>query len=365
MSTWAENRRADRAADAQQRRADAAAKLDRTLTAAAAQAEQRRADQAAAADLADKRGADRKSARAESFARAAAWLSEHRVRIPIYLLALVSAVMAVPAMSSYGVGVYQALTGAALPALSDLGMWAFAFAVEVTRHRHPNRPVWALQLGVWLFAGTGAALNALHGFNRGWDVAVVMGIVSISGVVAHQIAVAAPPRSRAERDAARIARQAARKVAKVRTVAVRHAVAEIDRDGAARLVFAPGRYTLTRRHGRTRLVAAIEASDHVGDVLADEVTAWLATQDRPAGPIADAPVLTLDQPSEQRKSTRKRTTHPAPKTRTIEQLRADFAAALADPTVPMNPASAESIRKAIHCAPKAARQLRDEHQANQ
>ncbi|MEV4604914.1 hypothetical protein AB0K15_47170 [Amycolatopsis sp. NPDC049253] len=370
MSTWAENRRADRVADAEQRRADAAAKLDRTLTAAAAQAAQRRADQAAAADLADKRRADRKAARAAAFARLTGWLSEHRVRLPIYLLAVVSAVMAIPAMSSYGHDTYGDWTGNALPALSELGMWAFALAVEVSARRHPDRPTWALKTGVWLFSGVGFALNVLHGLHRGWDAAVVMGIVSVAGVIAHQIAVASPRRSRAERDDSRIARQAAKKIAKVRTVAVRHAVAEIDRDGAARLVFAPGRYTLTRHHGRARLVAAIEASDYVGDVLADEVTAWLATQDRPADPagddpIADAPVLTLDRPSEQRKSTRKRATHPAPKTRTIEQLRADFAAALADPTVPMNPASAESIRKAIHCAPKAARQLRDEHQANQ
>ncbi|WP_326567394.1 hypothetical protein VSH64_37000 [Amycolatopsis rhabdoformis] len=369
MSTWADNRRANRAADAEQRRADAAAKLDRTLTAAAAQATQRRADQDAADQRADKIRADRKAARAKRFATAAGWLSEHRVRLPIYLLAVVSAVMAVPAMSDYGVGVYRTLTGGLLPALSELGMWAFAVAVEVSRHCHPQRPVWTLQLGVWLFAGTGAALNVLHGIGRGWNVAVVMGIVSVAGVIAHQIAVAAPRRSRAERDAAKIERHATRKIARVRTAAVRHAVAEIDRDGAARLVFAPGRYTLTRHHGRTHLVAAIETSDYVGDVLADEVTAWLAVQDRPADrveddPIADAAVQTLDRPSDQGKSTPTGSTHRAPKQRTFEQAQADFTAALADPKVAINPKSAESIRKTIRCKAEWARKLRDEYQAN-
>ncbi|MGW4488858.1 hypothetical protein ACWEOE_34095 [Amycolatopsis sp. NPDC004368] len=372
MSTWADDRRADRAANAAQRRADAAAKLDRTLTATAARAEQRRADQDAAADRAAKLRTQRKAARAAAFAAAGAWLSEHRVKLPIYLLALVSAVMAIPAMADYGQGTYGDWTGNALPALSELGMWAFALAVEVSSRRHPERPTWALKTGVWVFAGVGFALNVLHGLHRGWDAAVVMGIVSVAGVIAHQIAVAAPRRSRAERDDAKIARQAARKIAKVRTVAVRHAVAELDRDGAARLVFAPGRYTLTRRHGQARLVAAIEPSDYVGDVLADEVSAWLAVQDRPADPveqagddpIGDAPVLTLDPPADQGKSTPPTSTHRAPKQRTFEQAHADFTAALADPTVSINPKSAESIRKTIHCKAEWARKLRDDYKAD-
>ncbi|MFI5611336.1 hypothetical protein [Amycolatopsis sp. NPDC051903] len=366
MSTWAENRRADRAADAQQRRADAAAKLDRTLTAAAAQAEQRRADQAAAAELADKRSADRRAARAAAVARIRGWLGANRVKLPIYLLAVVSAVMAIPAMAGYGQATYGDWTGNALPALSELGMWAFALAVEVAQRHHPDRPTWALKTGVWVFAGVGFALNVLHGLHRGWDAAVVMGIVSVAGVVAHQIAVASPRRSRAERDDARIERHATKKVARVRAAAVRRAVAEIDEFGDARLVFDAGHYTLTRRPLRRPTLTP------VGEVLADEIGTWLATQDQPTAPvdsvednpIADAPVQTLDHPSEQRKSTPRKRTHPTPKTRTIAQLREALAAAIADPKVSIDPTSAESIRKAIRCAPKAARQLRDEYQAD-
>lgn len=361
MSTWAEERRATRAAEAEIQRQNAAAALDRKLRAQDAAAEQRRTDATVAAKLADKQREARRARRAAVLARVTGWLSTNRVRLPIYLLALVSAGMAVPAMAGYGVGVYGDATGAALPALSELGMWAFAFAVEVTRHRHPERPVWALQLGTWLFAGVGFGLNVVHGLGRGWDAAVVMGVVSVAGVIAHQLAVASPPRSPAERAAARIERKTLRKVAKVRAAAVRHAVAELDGEGRARLVFTPGRYTLDGR----RLAAVVDPDRHAADVLDEEIAAFFAEQAQAPrvddGPIVDAPILTLDRPADQPKSTRKPRPPRAPKTRSIEDLRAAFTAALDNPDVAINPRSAESIRKTLHCAPKFARQLRDEH----
>ncbi|RSM34655.1 hypothetical protein DMA12_47435 [Amycolatopsis balhimycina DSM 5908] len=361
MSSWAEERRATRAAEAEIQRQDANAVLERKLRAQSAAAEQRRADTTAAAKLAEQQRKARQARRAAMVASVADWLSANRVRLPIYLLALVSAGMAVPAMAGFGVGVYGNATGAPLPALSELGMWAFAFAVEVTRHRHPERPVWALQLGVWVFAGVGFALNVLHGWHRGADAAVVMGIVSVAGVIAHQLAVASPPRSAAERAAARIERKTLRKVARVRRAAVRTAVAELAADGTARLVFTPGRYTLDGR----RLASVVAPDRLAADVLDEEIAAFFAEQDQAPraddGPIVDAPILTLDRPGEQPKSTRKPRPPRAPKTRSIEDLRAAFAAAIDNPDVAINPKSAESIRKTLRCAPKYARQLRDEH----
>src|SRR5699024_7989916 len=75
---------------------------------------------------------------------------------------------------------------------------------------------------------------------------VVMGIVAVAGVVAHQLAVAAPPRSRAERAEARITRQAERKQAAVQRAAVRQATARLDAAGRAELVYDPGAYRLRR-----------------------------------------------------------------------------------------------------------------------
>jgi len=142
-------------------------------------------------------------------------------------------------------------------------MWAFATAATLTRHRHPDRPVWHLRAGTWIFAAAGAALNFTHGLTSrpagpgllpgGVGAGLVMAVVSVAGVTAHQLITAGPRRSRAERDQARIARAAARREQAVRRAAVRHAVAELGSDGNTRLIYTPGRATLARRYGRMRL----------------------------------------------------------------------------------------------------------------
>ncbi|OLF17405.1 hypothetical protein [Actinophytocola xanthii] len=252
--SWREERRLDEAARAEQARRDAvaAAEVEALRTRIRVEAHQ---TVAAQQDQIRRRAAmDRQEARAAARQRRAvrvlalrSWASAHLVDLLIYPLALVSAVMAVPAMAEFGREIYGGITGYALFCITELGMWAFALAVQVTQRRFPDRPVWALQVGVWAFAGVAFGLNALHGLRQSWVAGVVMGVGSIAGVIAHQLVTAAPRRGRAERDEARLARRMARKIARVRRSAVRSAVAEIDRDGNARLVFAPGRYALTGR----------------------------------------------------------------------------------------------------------------------
>lgn len=242
MSTWAEQRRADRVADREQARLDAAAADERARAdrdhreALARQARTERRD------VRDARQAKAKARRAT----AAAWLAGHAADLLVYPLALVSAAMAVPAMARYGHEIYGDATGYVLPVLSELGMWAFAFAVMVSRHRHPDRPTVMLTAGIGVFAAVGAALNFLHGLDKGLTTALVMAVVSVAGVVAHQLVVAAPPRSRADRSEQRLARLADRRVAAARRLAVRHAVVELAADGTASLVHVPGRYALAR-----------------------------------------------------------------------------------------------------------------------
>jgi hypothetical protein len=199
--SWADDRRADKLAAAQAEilKADAAAK-------------RRREDRAADLKIRDKVSSDRRSRLTATRKAATAWLGAHQVHATIALLGATSVVMAVPAMAGYGHRIYGAATGVVLPVLSELGAWAFAFAVRTTRKHHPDRPVWALLLGLWLFATGGAALNVLDGLHRGWDAAVVMGFASIAGIVAHQLVVASPRRSAAERAEARLARAARRKI---------------------------------------------------------------------------------------------------------------------------------------------------------
>ncbi|OLF07485.1 hypothetical protein BLA60_26505 [Actinophytocola xinjiangensis] len=341
--SWREERRRDRAAEAEQERANA-------VTAAEVAAIRERvradADQGARAQRERLRQA-RKDAvrqrRVRLLVAARSWLAVHVVDLLIYPLAVVSAVMAVPAMATFGHEVYGTAAGYALPVITELGMWAFAVAVQYTRRRYQDRPVWALQLGVWSFATVAAALNALHGLTRGVDAAVVMAISSVAGVAAHQLVTAAPRRSPVER----LARRQARKVTTARGAAVRAAVAEIDVDGAARLVFAPGRYRLGWRRQLT------PAPDSTWDPLDRELAELLAnsTPWPDPGPSATGSVGTLDRADDQRGSTRR--------SRSIDELKAELRARIKADPGSIDPTSAESIRRALRCSPARARRLRD------
>lgn len=388
---YAQRRRDDRAAAAEQARRDADAAAERALHAEAVRAEvadRRRAERAA------RKNTDRAQARQRAAARraaAGAWLSAHRIDLLIYPLAIASALMAVPAMATYGAHLYGGATGYVLPVLSELGMWAFALAVQARRHGDPEAPVWSLQVGVWTFAAVAAGLNIAHGATAGPSAGtvtgLVMGIVSIAGVVAHQLVVARPRRARRTRDeraTARQSRAAARKLADARRAALDAAVAEIDADGDARLVIAPGTYrvhrTAVRRRARLTPAATpglpVEASP-VGEDLAAEITSYLSSlpvpsADDPADGTGNQPrtddtgsdgerpgghgVATADRPP---RRPRKPRAHRLPLTRSLDQLRAELAAALAAGEV--DPTSAESIRKTLRCAPGRARTLRDEH----
>lgn len=417
MAKWLDER-----AERQRQDADAAAarRRENALTTAEVDAIKRRADLEArqlADEHADKRRREQRrerereqaAARARRSARLKAlrvWAAEHMGDLMIYPLAIVSAVMAIPAMAHFGDKVYNGGTGAALPIITELGMWAFAFAVQYNRRRHPERPVWALVLGVWTFAAVGASLNFLDGFTaKGGTVGfgIVMAVVSIAGVVAHQLVSAAPRRSRAERDALRIARYAADKVATVRKAVINASVARIDSAGEVVLMFNAGDYALTDKLA----LDPIAPADRTPASEVDAAIAGLLTEfsdDTPGGSIVapvgpsiggptPPPILTPivtptvdpdsngDQPGSTpadatdrpRRSTpraagdrgrRARRDRPAGKraqARSIDELRADLKAAIADPDVAVDPTSAESIRRTLNCSPARARTLRDEN----
>src|SRR5699024_6002678 len=125
--------------------------------------------------------------------------------------------------------------------------------------RHPERPVWSLQTGVWAFAGVALLLNALHGITTGGlDAAVVMGVASVAGVAAHQLVTASPRTAPAERAAAARERRERRKRSRIEALATRQAVAELDTAGRARLVYRAGLVTVAPRwFRRARLVEAV------------------------------------------------------------------------------------------------------------
>jgi hypothetical protein len=252
-----EQRRLDEAARAEEARKNAVVLAEIETTKEAARVERERADAEHRARMLRQARAEKDARRVTARARRGAhvaallsWMSAHVVDLLIYPLAVVSAVMAVPAMAAYGYSLYHSATGLALFFITELGMWAFSLAVHVTRHRHPERPVWALQVGVWTFTAAGFGVNFGHGLQATGSAfdGTVMGLASVAGVIAHQLVTASPRRSRTERDTARMAARMARKVTRVQRAAVRTAVAQIEADGTARLVFTTGTYTLNRRH---------------------------------------------------------------------------------------------------------------------
>jgi hypothetical protein len=275
MSDYRQQRRLDKAAAAEERRKDLAA-----------QAEQRRKD----AEHAEAQRTERAQARRARFAAWRDWVAAHPVELLLSLIVLVPGLLAVPAMAAFGVQVYGSGIGWLLPAFSEAGMWAFAFATHAARRE--GRPTGWLQVGVWVFTGVSAGLNFAHGdLIGGFATGFVMALVAIGGVVAHQLITAAPMRTRrtrAEKRAARTARLAARRVARMERAAVDQAVGELDASGSVQLRFAPGVVTLA--HGRfgigRRLVPATVPGlpvNRAEDELDVELRALLDQAGEPAG----------------------------------------------------------------------------------
>ncbi|MFF0145991.1 hypothetical protein ATK36_0479 [Amycolatopsis sulphurea] len=396
--SWNQEIRENKAAKAEQKRLDQAAATGDDIARMHAAGEEARKDREAAATLAATAKATRLAEREKRRTKRAQWWAKvrgaaaaHVVDVLIYAIALVSFAMAAPAMAGYGAEVYASALGGLLPLITELGMWAFAVAVLLSRVRTPARPVWGLQVGVWVFGVVAFAANAVHGLARGWAAGVVMGVVSVAGVIAHQLAIASPPRSRTERDAARIQRTASVKAAAAARAAVRHADALIDRDGHARLTYTPGTYRLRRFGGlgRARLIALAPDPDVPGvpDALDAEIQALLdlatpggtaaeageplhrgtvATVEPPApGPETDVPAVGGDDTpaggtgKTRRRPAPKRTTIPEPKRRSFTQLQAEFEQAVRNRPAGFDPTNAESIRRTLECGKKPASELRN------
>jgi hypothetical protein len=245
-------RRQDRLTAAQIARDDQAARATADIARAEAQARLRRDEQLG-------RQATRRVARARRASwRAArtAWLREHVTSLLFIPVIVVPGVLAWTAMAAYGKQVFGP-AGVSLPAFSEGAMWAFAGATTITRRRHPGSPVWHLLLGTAVFAGFGAVLNFAHGLADGSVITgVVMALISVSGVTAHQLITAGPRRTRGEREISRAGRAAERRQRTIARAARRRCVAEVAEDGSVRLVHSPGTVRLGRdRLGRARITA--------------------------------------------------------------------------------------------------------------
>ena len=322
MSTYAENRRADKAAAAEQRRADLAAVAEQRRADEAARAERRRADQAAAARLAQAAKDAARVRRARAVKAVTGWVSAHTIDLLFVPVILVPALLAWSAIAGFGHDLYGA-PGWTMPLYSEAAMWAFAFALGTARRA--GRPTRRLLIGLWLSAAVSATLAFLHGVTTdGGSVTdgVVMAIVAIGGVVVHQLVDTAttarpakPRRTREQRAAHRLQRLAAKRVHAVRRAAVRHAAAELAADGTATLVHRPGLVELRRRFGRVHLMpttvaglsVTTDGDGGIGDALAAEIGEYLT-----ALPALPAPRADTTPPTTAPTSGKRPDTTPAP-----------------------------------------------------
>lgn len=196
---WREEARQDRLVRAQIERDREAARVQARI--AEREAERRMAAEASADR--DARRAVARAGRAARLGRLAAWANAHVVDLLFVPVIGVPALLAWTAMSQFGARLYGP-PGRLLPALSEGAMWAFAAAVTITLRRCPGRQVWHLRAGIAVFAAFGAGLNFLHGLTltaplfpglpSGPLTGMVMALVSVAGVIAHQLITAGPGR---------------------------------------------------------------------------------------------------------------------------------------------------------------------------
>ena len=393
---WQDELRANRAAKAEAARLDQAAATGNEIAAMKAAGEEARADRELAAELAAKaaetaeeKAQKRRDDRKARWAKVTAFAKGHVVDGLIYGIAVVSFVMAASAMAGYGADVYASPLGRLLPLITELGMWAFAIAVLYARSKDKARPVWGYQAGVWVFGTLAFVTNAAHGAARGFDAGLIMGVVSVAGVIAHQLAIATPPRSRAQRAANKLAAARVAKTHAAARAALKRAAAQIDAEGNARLTYAPGTYEVRRR----RLVPVTADPDIPGppDSLDAEIAALLDPA-RPAprndsdhgagtggaGGVAIAPDPVHDERGDaspapkQDSSTPRRTarnsgrgdrSRPGAKPGRdahFAALRTRLAEAVVAGDIDPDTASIYAIAKTLRCGKPAAKRLREE-----
>jgi hypothetical protein len=261
--SWRDERRQDRLAQAEaaERHADAQqkrqfAEADKARQLKALDREARRAAKIAA-----------RQDRAGQLTAAGQWCrrrAEFLVMIPVIG---VPGGLAWTGMADYGYQQYGT-PGLALPAFSEAAMWIFAMRTTAVRKRDPEAPIWHLRLGTVVFTGVSGALNFLHGLSTGGVVSgITMALISMAGVIAHQITTAGPRKTRQQRRADRIARKTARKQKRAEAAAINAGIVVIGTDGQARVTVRPGAAALRRRWPmRTRLVPERDVQAEINDI---------------------------------------------------------------------------------------------------
>lgn len=248
--SWREEARQNKALNAQldREKAEVEARIKRENDANAARIKRENDD------AADRRRERARLARSKAWAdrrRALSdWVGSHVIDLLFVPVIGLPTLLAASGMAPYGASIYPVL-GWGLPVVSEGLMWAFEIAVTLVRRQDAKRmaedpaaeptPVWKYLTGVVVFAVFGAVLNFMHGLSvSGVLTGIVMALVSVAPVTAHNLIKAPRPRrrrTRAERDDARIARIIRKRETAARAKAARKAEVAVETDGRARLLW--------------------------------------------------------------------------------------------------------------------------------
>lgn len=290
MPDWRESRRQDKLADARIARERDEARAQASLAQQRLNAELRH--EAEAQQRAERAAA--KLARGERWAARRAWVAAHLADLVFAPVIVIPGVLAWSAMGAFGEQLFG-VVGLGLPAVSEGAMWVFEMRNAYVSQHYPDKPVWHLRLGAWVFTAVGAALNFLHGLTaipgsdrpHGVTVGLVMALISAAGMAAHQLVKTGPKRTRAQR-------AAARREDRARRAAIRSAPVDLDDDGTAHVMLEPVTVQLGRKHGRTVLTVLDEDEpvspadkadrsadvDEIGRQVAEQLALALANTDR-------------------------------------------------------------------------------------
>lgn len=180
LSDWRAEKRRDKQADAEQKRSDAAAALDRQLKLEEARAEQDRKTRRDNEGRAKRERTEQQAKRRQQWDSARVWLKAEADTAFSVAMIVLSVIPAIASQVAALSGKTDPGSATALALMLELGAWSAT--VGASRAMRDGRPVLPYRVAMWLCALVAAAINVSHngGFTDWFG--LVMGAASIAGV---------------------------------------------------------------------------------------------------------------------------------------------------------------------------------------
>lgn len=180
MSSWHEERRADKRLEAELRLQAKTNEAELKVKTDAAKADQDRKDKVAEQTRLKREKAERRQHRAENIAAAKTWLAAESDTAFSVLMILLAVIPSIASQIGALGGKVDTGSAVALALMLELGAWSAT--VGGARALRDGRPTVPYRIAMWGCALVAAVINVAHNLDRGWWVAAVLGLASIAGV---------------------------------------------------------------------------------------------------------------------------------------------------------------------------------------